>query len=128
MINRREMLACAVALVATPAVAFQLPEDRLISKARIVMEAHVGDTVNIRDSLLRVFESEQKYWSSLNVKYSTGEWMVDGDVRVYPMIVMVEYLAFGETTPKYIRIDPWRHVLLTDEEHRDRNSLGRNTW
>lgn len=126
MINRREFIVGAVvgALVPTRVEAFQLPEDRLISKARIIMEAHAGDMskaahVAIRDSLLKVFESEQKYCSFLTVKFGTGDSVVIGNLRVHPVINMIEYLAFGETVPKYIRMDHTRQVLLTDEEYRD---------
>lgn len=128
MINRRELIlgTAFLPILSVPVDAFQLPEDRLISKAKIVLREHSTDdwaSKKICDSLKIVYESEQRYWNRLEVYFAPGEKFTDdADFVIYPVIVRVVYQAHGDETVKTLRIDPIKNRVFTDEEWRNANS------
>lgn len=134
MINRRELIlgTAALPILSVPVEAFQLPEDRLISKAKIVLREHASDdwaAKKIRDSLMVVYQSEQKYWSRLSVYFAPGEKFTDdAGFDIYLVIVRVVYQAHGVETTKTLRIDTVKNRVITDEEWRDMHGFNRSSW
>ena len=105
MINRRELIlgTATLPILSVPAMAFQLPEDRLISKAQIIMDLHkdhaqerLSATWAIRQSLLSVYESERKYWAFLGVDSVRIQRKTTDGMIFYPAIAVVVYRGFGE--------------------------------